>query len=53
MPMKEVFKGEELLAMTALARKTERSNTHVFERIGFNFSRMTHDFRISKFSIED
>ena len=52
MSIKEVFKDEELFAMTTLAKKFEKSNTHVFERIDFNFSRLTHDFRISKLFIE-
>ena len=35
-PMEEVPRGEGLIAVTALARKFGRSNTHVFERISLN-----------------
>ena len=51
--MKKIFKGEKLLAMTTFAKKFERNNIHVFERINFNFKRLTYEFRFNKLFIEN
>ena len=51
--IKKVFRNEKLFAMTTLEKKSKKNNTHVFKRIDFKFSRMTHDFRINIFFIEN
>ena len=50
--IKKIFKNEKLFAMTTFAKIFEKNNIFIFERIDFNFNRMTYDFRINKFFIE-
>ena len=53
MAMKEISRVELLRAAAAPVKKFGESNIPIFERIGLNFSRMAHEFRISTLLIED